>query len=51
MSDQGNMIGMFLIGIGLGLVIPKLPAPLDVASQYLWLALLVAGVFVMVWKK
>ncbi|MDO8428141.1 MAG: hypothetical protein Q7S92_02915 [Candidatus Diapherotrites archaeon] len=46
---MGNQtIGMFLIGIALGLYMPGLPAPLDLINPYVGFGLIVVAVVLFV---
>lgn len=41
-------IGMLLLGVTVGKIIPSLPAPLDIINPYLWVVFLVVGLFLLV---
>lgn len=36
-------IGIFLIGMGLGVALPSFPEPLNILNPWLWIILIVAG--------
>ncbi len=41
-------IGLFLIGIAIGSLIPNLPKPVDLFQPYVWLIFLVIGIVLLV---
>ena len=41
-------IGMLLLGVAIGTILPKLPAPLDIISPYMWVIFLVVGLLLLV---
>lgn len=41
-------IGLFIIGMGIGLALPRLPAPLNVLDNWLWILFLIIGVILMI---
>lgn len=44
MAESAQVAGMFLIGIGVGLYIPGLPAPVNIINPYLGLVFVILGV-------
>ena len=45
---MGNNIGMLLLGVAIGSIIPPFPAPLDIANQYIWIIFLVVGIILLI---
>ncbi len=41
-------IGMLLLGIAIGKIIPNFPAPLDLLNQYIWIIFLVVGLLLLI---
>ncbi len=41
-------IGMLLLGVAIGTLIPKLPAPLDLIQPFVWVAFLIVGLVLMI---
>lgn len=40
--------GLFLVGIGLGLALPALPAELSMIRSIFWLILILVGIFLII---
>jgi len=36
-------VGLFLVGIGIGTLIPSIPAPLNMLNSWIWLILIAVG--------
>ena len=41
-------IGMLLIGIAIGSMIPQLPRPVDLLQPYVWIVFLVIGIVLLI---
>jgi len=41
-------IGLFFIGMGIGAVLPSLPAPLNILNSWIWLVLIAIGIVFMI---
>ena len=41
-------IGMLMLGVAIGSIIPGFPAPLDRINQYVWVIFLVVGLILLV---
>ena len=47
MGEQHGL-GMLFIGVAIGAIIPKLPAPLELLQPFVWLIFFIVGVFLLV---
>lgn len=41
-------IGIFMIGMGLGVAFPALPTPLNLIQPYLWVILIIIGMILII---
>jgi hypothetical protein len=41
-------IGMLLLGVAIGSIIPRLPSPVDLLQPYLWVLFFVIGLFLLI---
>lgn len=41
-------IGMLMLGVAIGTIIPAFPAPIDIINQYVWVIFLVVGLLLLV---
>lgn len=41
-------IGMLMLGVAIGSIIPGFPAPLDMVNQYVWVAFLIVGLILLI---
>ncbi|MBS3061336.1 MAG: hypothetical protein J4215_02020 [Candidatus Diapherotrites archaeon] len=41
-------IGMLMLGVAIGTLIPKLPAPIDLLQPYFWLVFFVVGLILLI---
>jgi len=48
MSIVGNKAGLVIIGAGVGLALPSIPAPLNIIQPYLWIILIIIGVILII---
>ena len=46
--SNGTAVGMFLIGIAVGLYMPGLPSPVNILQPYIGLVLIVVGVILFI---
>jgi hypothetical protein len=46
--NNGSLAGIFCIGIGIGLGLPSLPAPLNVLNPWLWIIFGVVGIILII---
>ncbi len=44
----GNNIGMLLLGVAIGSIIPGFPPPLDIVNQYVWVVFLIVGLILLI---
>ncbi|MFA4906817.1 MAG: hypothetical protein WC602_00915 [archaeon] len=47
-GSANSMVGMFLIGIAIGLYLPKFPQPLDLLNTYFGLVLIIIAIILLV---
>jgi hypothetical protein len=47
MGDQHGL-GMLFIGVAIGVIIPNLPAPLQIIQPFVWLIFFVIGVVLLI---
>lgn len=40
--------GIFLIGMGIGVALPTLPAPLNIINSWVWILLIIVGVILLI---
>ena len=48
MSSVNSKAGLVILGAGIGMALPGLPAPMNVIQQYLWIILVIVGIILII---